>query len=90
MVITILLIIHKQCTREQKKLISIIPIDRASRKKKSLSPKGLAILQKTITIIYISIIYAKIFLQNALKMADRVKYDKMLEEEMFPHLLTLK
>ena len=22
-------------------------------------------------------------------MADRVKYDKMLEEEMFPHLLTL-
>ena len=28
------------------------------------------------------------FLQNKLKMADRVGYEKMLEEEMFPHLLT--
>ena len=31
----------------------------------------------------------KFIAQKVFKMADRVKYDKMLEEDMFPHLLAL-
>ena len=88
--ITMLLIIQKQCTRAQEKSISTrtISIDGVSRKKSS-SPKELTIFQqkkKKYNHLHEQFwIYS--FKQNALKMTDRVWYDKMLEEEMFPNLL---
>jgi len=48
-------------TMYRRKSISIIPRDRASKKKKGLSPKELTVFPQKIKIMKISIIYADVF-----------------------------
>ena len=70
--------------------MSIVSIQGASRKKKVCLQRSSQFFKKKIHKHYISIIAANLFYMYMIfKMADRVMYDKMLEGDMFPHLLAL-
>ena len=57
------------------------------KEKKSSSPNELKIFQKKEIYNHLhEQFWIYFFKQNALKMTGRVWYDKILEEEMFPHL----